>query len=248
MKTTKYLAIIALTVTLFSSCKKNDTQAPAEPVTINSDGSLNIADADGAFYAIESKNFDTYNSSTFEEVQYAYAWFGKFPAVVDAGTVTVNNIQVDNFGNFYTAFALLSSSDTLFKGANVNAAWNVQGNTTSGISAFTHTDNTTLPVAPSFTLPASVNINNSLTVNHTATGGAMGVLYTLTGSKGDTTKFVANSSSSVTFTSAEVKAVAISSDRVGLSVMPVTYSSASYGGKKYYFIKQHQYTRETVTQ
>jgi len=248
MKTNKYLAIAAIALTLFSSCKKKDTAAPDATVSINADGSLNISNADGALYAIESKNFDTYNGATFDESQFAYAWFGKFPAVADAGVVKVNNIQVDNFSNIYTTFASLSTYDTLFKGANLTVAWNVAGNTTSGIAAFTHTDNTALPTAPAFTLPASVNINNSLTVSHTATGGALGVLYTLSGSNGDTTKFVANSSNTVTFTSGEIKAVALAHDRVGLSIMPVTYSSATYGGKLYYFIKQHQYTRETVTQ
>lgn len=248
MKTTKYLAIVALALTFLIGCKKNDTQTPDPTISINADGSLNISNADGALYAIESKNFDTYNGATFDETQYAYAWFGKFPAVSNAGVVKVNNIEVDNFSNIYTSFAFLSTYDTLFKGANLTAAWSVAGNTTSGISAFTHTDNTALPTAPAFTLPASVNINNSLTVNHTATGGALGVLYTLSGSNGDTTKFVANTSSTVTFSSSEIKAVALAHDRVGLSVMPVTYSSATYGGKQYYFIKQHQYTRETVTQ
>ena len=248
MKTIKYLAIAALAVTFFAGCKKKDNQTSDPTISINADGSLNISNADGALYAIESKNFDTYAGATFDETQYAYGWFGKFPAVADAGVVKVNNIVVDNYSNIYTTFASLSAYDTLFKGANLTASWSVAGNTASGIAAFTHTDNTALPTAPAFTLPASININNSLTVTHTATGGALGVLYTLSGNAGDTTKFVANSSSSVTFSSAEIKAVALAHDRVGLSIMPVTYSSASYGGKLYYFIKQHQYTRETVTQ
>ncbi len=242
----KILSGLSLAVILLSSCKKDDTDAAPAPVTINADGTLNAADADGALYGIQSKYFDTHNGSTYEEVQFGYAWFGKFPQVSDAGIVKVNNFELDNFGNFYNATAFLSSSDTLFKGtAN---AWTVQGNSASGIAAFAHTDNTPLPNAPNFTLPASVNINNSLTVNHTSTGGLLGVLYTLTGDNGDTTKYVANTSSSMTFTSSEIKSVAVSGGDISVSIMPVTYSTATHNGKKYYFVKQHQYARGTVAQ
>ena len=248
MKTKKILAAALLAITLFSSCKKDDVSAAAE-VTINPDGSLNINDADGAFYAIQARNYDTYNSATYDENQYVNAWFGKFPAIVDAGIVKVNNNELNNFANYYAAIAALDFGDTLFKPTNGIATWNVQGNTTSGISAFTHTDNAPFPAGPYFTLPASININNSLTVNHTSTGGNVGVLYTLSGDNGDTTKYVANTSSNVTFTSAEIKSVAVGGGKsIGLSIMPVSYTAASYGNKKYYFVKQHQYTRETVTQ
>jgi hypothetical protein len=248
MKTSKILAILSLAVILFSGCKKDDVTPPSD-ITINADGSLNISDADGAFYAIQIRNYDTYNSSSYEASQVAYAWFGKFPAIVSGGIVKVNNTELDNIMNYYTAFGFLSFGDTLFTGSNATANWNIQGNAATGIAAFTHTDNAALPTAPAFTLPASININNSLTVNHSSTGGNMGVLYTLIGDNGDTTKFVPNSSSTITFTSAEIKSVAVSGGgAIGLSVMPVSYSNASYGNKKYYFVKQHQFTRETVTQ
>lgn len=248
MKANKILALLSLFLIMLSGCKKDDVKSTSDTVTVGADGSINISDADGALYAIQSKNFDTHNGSTFETNQIAYAWFGKFPSLIDAGIVKVNTIELDNFGNYYNAFAPLPFTDSLFKDNNVTAVWNVEGNTTSGVPAFTHTDNSPLPAAPNFTLPVSVNINNSLTVNNSTTGGEMGVLYTLIGDNGDTTKYVPKTSSSITFSSAEIKSVAVSRGRLGLSIMPVTYSSATYGGKKYYFVKQHQYTRETVTQ
>ena len=246
MKTKNILLSLLTGLLLFSGCKKDDVQNPST-VQVNADGSLNAADADGAFYTVVMKEFATYNSSTFDEIHMAYAWAGKFPAIVDAGIVKANNIPIDNLGNFYMSVAVLTFGDTLFKGANFNTAWNIQGKSSTGVPAFTHTDNAALPAAPAFTLPAAININNSLTVNHTSTGGALGVLYQLTGDKGDTTKYVANSSSSITFTSAEIKSVAQSGGSVVLSIMPITYSTATYGGKKYYFVKQYQYLRETAT-
>lgn len=249
MKTNQILAVLAVAILLFSSCKKDEVPTPAEGVTVNADGSLNLNDADGAFYAIQIRNYATYNGSSYDANQVAYAWFGKFPSIVSGGIVKVNNTELDNMMNYYSAVGFLSFGDTLFTGSNANASWNVQGNSGAGISAFTHTDNSSLPAGPAFTLPASININNSLTVNHTSTGGNIGVLYTLAGDNGDTTKFVANTSSTVTFSSSEIKSVAISGGNpIGLSIMPVSYSTASYGNKKYYFVKQHQFTRETVTQ
>lgn len=243
----KKINILLLALVLFSACKKDDP-APQDKVTVGPDGSINPENADGAFYAIETRNYSDNIRTGYSRSQTALAWVGKYPAVVDGGKVTVNNNELDNIFNFYTSFAFLDVQDTLFSGTNANAIWNVQGNATTGVPAFTHTDNTALPAGPDFTLPVSVNINNSLTVNHTTTGGAVGVLYTLRGDIGDTTKYVANTSSSITFTSAEIKSVAVSSGRIGLSIMPVTYSTATYGNKKYYFVKQNQYTRETITQ
>jgi hypothetical protein len=240
--------ILFLALVLFSGCKKDITPATPDKVTIGPDGSINPENADGALYVIESRNFTTNNSTSYDRFQTALGWFGKFPAVVDGGIVKVNDNQLSNLFNYYNASAFLEFQDTLFKGTNANALWNVQGNAAAGVPAFTHTDNTPLPVGPSFTLPTSVNINNSLTVTHTPTGGAVGVLYSLRGDNGDTTKYVANTSSSITFTSGEIKSVAVSNGQIGLSIMPVTYSTATYGGKKYYFVKQNQYTRETVTQ
>ncbi len=248
MKTNKILCLAMLAFLFFSSCKKDDVQPPTT-ITVNADGSLNINDADGALYAIETRNYETYNGPGYETSQFAFGWFGKFPAIVDGGVVKVNDNEVTNIFNYYNAIGFLSFGDTLFKGVNATASWNVSGNATAGVGAFTHTDNAPLPAAPTFTLPAFVNINNSLTINHAATSGKLGVIYSLRGDNGDTTKFVANSSNSVTFTSSEIKSVAVSGGgAIGLSIMGVSYTDATYAGKKYYFVKQHQFTRETVTQ
>jgi hypothetical protein len=249
----KKLNILFLALVLFSSCKKNDTEVipdivvKKDSVTVSPDGNINPQNADGALYVIESRYYDTRNGSVYETDQSAFAWFGAYPAVVDAGVVKVNTTELDNIINNYTGSASLSFGDTLFKGTNANATWNIQGKSASGVPAFIHTDNTTLPTGPNFTLPATVNINNNLTVTHTSTGGKVGVLYTLAGDLGQTTKYVANTSNSITFSSAEIKTVAIGGSEIGLSIMPVTYTTATYGGKKYYFVKQHQFVRITAT-
>lgn len=249
MKTKNFLLTLLSGFILFSSCKKQDVQSTTTPpaIKVNADGSLNIADADGAFYTVVTKDFTTNNSTTFDESHMAYAWAGKFPAVVDAGIVKANNIVINKYGPYYMSLAVLQTGDTLFKGVNCNTVWNVQGNSSSGVAAFTYTDNTTMPAAPTFTLPASININNNLTISHASTGGTLGVLYMLSGDNGDTTKYIANTSSTVTFTSAEIKSVAKSQSAISIAIMPVTYTTSTIGGKKYYFVKQNEYVRETAT-
>jgi hypothetical protein len=247
MKLKKIIGALALSLVILAGCKKDDVATPSDPVSINPDGTLNIADAAGAFYSIEIKNFDENTGPFFVESQMAFGWVGSYPNIVNAGVIKVNNYELDNYANYYMASSFLDFGDTLFNAGNGHATWSVEGSSSSGVTGFTHTDNAPLPAAPSFTLPAQININNSLTINHSTTGGTAGVLYTLSGANGDTTKYVANTSSSITFSSAEIRSVAESASEVGVSIMPVSYSMAAYGGKKYYFVKQHQYTRVTAT-
>ena len=96
MKTKNILGILLTGFVLFSSCKKADVQNPDPTVKVNADGSLNAADADGAFYAVITKDFTTNTSTTYEEIHSAYAWAGKFPNLVDAGIVKANGIPIDN--------------------------------------------------------------------------------------------------------------------------------------------------------
>jgi len=106
---------------IFSSCKKDDVQPPTT-ITVNADSSLNINDADGALYAIETRNYESYNGSGYETSQLAFGWFGKFQTLVDEGVVKVNDNEVTNIFNYYNAFGFLSFGDTLFTGVNATAS------------------------------------------------------------------------------------------------------------------------------
>ena len=247
MRSKKIFSALALALILLAGCKKDDVASPTETVGVNPDGSLKLEDASGAFYSIQIRNYLDNNGSAYDENQEAFAWVGSYTSPVDGGIIKLNNHELDNWATYYLASAVLEFGDTLFNAVNGNTIWNIAGNPTFGVPAFTHTDNAVFSPGPSFTLPAQININNNLTITHSTTGGNVGVAYTLYGSNGDTTKFVPNTSSSMTFTSAEIKSVAESGSEVGVSVMPISYSAATYGGKKYYFVKQHQYTRQTTT-
>ena len=161
----------------------------------------------------------------------------------DAGDVTVNEFALTNFGgfNYYNYIGL----DTLFHGNE--ARWQVAGNSANAIAGFSHTDNIPFPTGGDFTLPERINITQNFTINYTPINNAYGIVYSVKGNKGQKNKAVLGGGSSVTFSAAELSAAAFANDAIAFSIMPLALAPASYNGKKYYFVKQFQYARETKT-
>lgn len=248
MKFLKPLLGLGMAALLFTGCKKDSDSDNG--LTIDDNGNVVVgADADGAMYSILSKLYDGTNGTTFDETHYAFAWYGSATSPVDAGVVKANDEELQNIGgggfDWYMSFTF--GPDIFTSGSNVT--WNVAGNSTTGVSAFTHLDNMAFPTGSTFTLPASININSGYTLSHAATGDVDGIIYQAIGNNGEVTKSVVGANGSVSFSAAELNQVADGGgDPIGFMVMPVKISSASYNGKKYYFVKQYQVLRETVTQ
>ena len=246
MKLSKMLLGLLLSGLFFTSCKKDDASNPA--ATVDSNGNLSIDNAaDGALYSVKELIYgDATSSNVVDESHSAFAWFGKQVPVTlkDAGKVTVNDVELDNIGGSF-AYYMYFGFDQIFPS---NAShWTVEGNSSNGVDGFDYTDNQAYPAGPYFTLPAKVNINSNFTITHTPINGVGGIVYTVIGSLGQKSKAVQNGASSVTFTPAEMKAVAYEHDAIGFSIMPVVYTFQMINGKKYYFVKELQYARETET-
>ena len=248
MRKIKILSALLFSL-LLGSCQKeasfseDDNNQPN--LTVDANGNIALSsDADGAFYAIRQYLYDSYTGNTNDEFQYAMAWFGSPTSMKDGGDVTVNTIPVDFISgvNYY----MYAGFDVLFSGNP--AVWTASGNSGNGISAINHTDNSAFPAGGYFTLPAKINIANSFTLSYTATGNVAGTVYEVIGNKGTKRKAVGGASNSVTFTAAEMQEAAYTGDAIAFTVMPVSYTTATYGGKKYYFVKQSQHSRETETQ
>ncbi len=248
MRLTKIFALVAVIATLFTSCKKDDSGGGSGGFTVDDNGNVNVgSDAAGAMYAIDIKTYDGISGTSFDEEEVVTAWFGNAMAPSDAGVVKANDYELTNFGGggfvWYTGFGF--PGEIFNNGNSIN--WDVAGAT--GITAFNHTDNTAFPGGGTFSLPASININTNFTLSHAATPGADAVVYSVIGFNGQKHKSVVGSSSSVTFTPAEMQEVCDGGgDPIGFMVMPVTVKSSSYNGKKYYFVKQSEVLRETVSQ
>jgi hypothetical protein len=245
MKISKLCMLLGLSMVLFASCKKStDNNNTPTPPTVDANGNLAVSsDADGACYALKLRLYDDNSGPTYDELHSAYAWFGKANAFKPAGNVSVNTYDLMNFGfNYYGT----SGFDTLFHSNTAN--WVVTGDATAGVPAFSYTDNTAFASGGDFILPTSVNINNPLTVNFSPISNVGAVVYSLQGNISTKHKAVPNGASSVTFNSAELKEVAFPQDQIAVHVMSVAYTSQIINGKKIYFVKQYQHSRETVTQ
>lgn len=106
MKTTKIFCLLFTCVLFFTNCKKDSPGSQNnDPAAVDANGNIVLnSDADGAFYSVISRYYDDNSGSTYDDVNFAYAWFGKFPTVKDAGTTTVNSFELTNIGgvNYYT--------------------------------------------------------------------------------------------------------------------------------------------------
>ena len=246
MKIFKLSLFLGLSMLLLASCQKDvdNNNNTSNPPTVDANGNFRVSsDADGACYVIKSRLYDDNSSPAYDEFQTAFAWFGSQTAFKPAGVVNVNNYELMFLSgvNYYTyvGFDTLVSSNA--------ATWTVEGNTSAGVPGFTHTDNTSFATGGTFVLPASVNINNALTVSFAPISNVAGVVYTLQGNKGQKSKAVANGASSVSFSPAELQEVAFPQDAIAVHIMSVAYTVQTINGKKIYFVKQFQHSRETAT-
>ena len=246
MKISKILTALGMAAILFTSCKK-DGDSGDNAINVDDNGNVVVgADADGALYSVMSHTFIGTSGTSFDQADFTYAWFGSYTAPLDAGDVTSNDVDLMNVGggafNWYMGFGM---GGDIFSNGN-NVTWKATGG--ASVPAFTHVDNSPFPTGGTFVLPSSININNSFTLSHAGTAGE-GVVYQVLGNDGEVTKSAVGASNAVTFTSAEMKQVCNGGgDPIAFMVMPVSVKSSTVGGKKYYFVKQYQVLRETVTQ
>jgi hypothetical protein len=244
-----YLLLFALLTV--SSCKKdnnNNNNSQPNPLSQALGGSPTIpAGAAGALYSVNNHVIadDGYGTLETTDVGTAYAWFDSYTSTKDAGTVSVNTVEIEHSFSGQALpwyYSLMDFPD--FSSTNT-ASWTVAGNSLAGVTGFTHTDNTAFPKC-SFTVPSSVNLNNSLTVNFTNTTSNDAVFVTIYAQGSlKVTKSLAANATSASFTSAELKSITSSGGQLGIQVMPVKLTSATINGKTYYFVKQWAFAQFT---
>ncbi len=228
---------------LAAGCKKDDSSN--SNITVDQNGNVTVNnDADGALYSAKVISYDDNSSSSNDESHFGYAWFGKPNAMVAGGAVNVNGVDLDLLSgiNYYIYFGFDQPFTT-------NASnWTVEGNSANGITGFSHTDNSNFPQGGNFTLPSSININSNFTLNFTSTAGSYATVFSIEGNKGSKTKAIQGGSGTVSFSSEELKEVAFSSDIIAFGITPVNITNGTViNGKKYYFVKQISYLRQTET-
>src|SRR5205085_2979733 len=170
---TKLLSAFLMSCILFTSCKKNDPSPADNTTTVDANGNIQVPnDCNGAMYSITSRLYDDNSGTTYDEIDNATAWFGTAANNVSAGIVRSNSedLQMVGSGPFNWYF---STNPDIFTDSNVS--WEITGDGATGVSAFTYTDATPFPSSATFTLPATININNSFTLNNAASGNVYAV-------------------------------------------------------------------------
>lgn len=251
-KLTMPVFVLLALLTLVSACKKDDdnnnnnnNNNNSNPLSQALGGSPAIpSGAAGALYAVNNyvESYDEDGALQIDQIGTAYAWFDSYTSTKDAGTVSCNTYDLDNnlLGSalpwYYTLNGYLDFSSTN------TAQWSVAGNSSTGVTGFNYTDNTTFPKC-SFSVPSAISRNSALTITNTNIGSNDAVFYTLyTQGSQKINKAMPANSTSVTFTAAEIQSVApVSGTQIGVQVMPVKIKDVSLNGKTYYFVKQWAY-------
>jgi hypothetical protein len=211
--------------------------------------------AAGALYAINTIADDNLYGDGHSEAGLPMGWFGSAAYTKYAGQVTCNSTSMtDSVMGYpmvwYMLDALNSGGYIDFSGSN-NVVWNVAGNSASGITGFTHTDNTAWPTISGFNLATSTYRNANLTINFTSSSTVEGFVFSLfpyATQSVSVVKTAGANATSVTFTPADLAKAGHSGDAIVVQIMPYTYSTSTIGGKTYYFVKQTAYNQNTVLQ
>lgn len=245
MKLLRMFILLGVTAILFNSCETGDDLQNDRKL----DELENIIvhpDADGALYAKRELSGYT-GSDPLEEADVVHAWFGNKFQSEDAGAVKVNNYTFNgptSPGAFFY-YGVGNGDEILNNGNNVN--WIVPGS--GSLNGFIHADNSVFPSGGTFELPSSIDINNNFTLTHEPIAGTDSIVYSLWGYEGQIDKLVPGGSTSITFTSGEMKAVSESGGKqIVFKINAVNIHVLNYNGKKYYFIKQSRVARSSVTQ
>lgn len=244
----KQLSTLMICAVLFAtSCKKDSGSSSSNTVTVSAGGAISFpTGTSGACYSIVHRKQMT---GSFVDFHTASAWFEDYSTVASAGTVSCNAVNLNQYvpNTWYTVMA----SD-LFDLTDNKAEWVIQGNPAKSIPAFTHTDAAAFTSTVSFSTPSAVvNTNSNLTITHSALpSNVMVVIYGLQSTTAGLVKtygYVGNSATSFTFPSADLKAMATPPNKISVSIMPVVMTSAVYGGKTYYFVKQFKFEKDYTT-
>jgi hypothetical protein len=237
MKLKKILGFALFAVMLTTSCKKSDSGSTSTSVVDAAGHIVLPSDIAGALYAIHTKQSG--GGSSFD-IQSTFAWFGSAGASVAAGTVTCESDPLTQYiaGSWYQGTGM-----GIFDVTTNHIAWSVQGNAATGVPAFTYTDVAPMPLSFTFTTnSSSVNLANNLTINFSALpSNIAAVAFGLQGDYGTKNFGVAgNTSTSYTFSSADLKAVAKPGSQIAVVAMPIITTPVTLSGKKYYFVKQFE--------
>ncbi|RYD56859.1 MAG: hypothetical protein EOP56_10735 [Sphingobacteriales bacterium] len=202
-----------------------------------------IAGVDGALIAISMKykvEQMGINVDVASEIGTAILYDGSRSNIVDGGTVTLNSVNLEKqTNNSYNKMATagMTPSDMDMDGG---ASWNVAGNSSTGIPAFSYNFGSNFP-SYTETLPSSITKANGISFNfnsNTVKNADSVYVAIITNSKQVIKSYAANAGS-VTISASDLSSLPAISDKTAyLEVLPIKMTIRSFSNKEYVFIKE----------
>lgn len=238
------LSLIAFFVT---SCTTRDleevarivkeTPAPDPDVPGNPGPYSQYSDARAVLVATKTKTSvagTTFTFGTAVAVFYGNPGDNQF---IEAGTVKVEGVELDLMDNKSYAYTMAGKSSTIFPGIEYTnpILWEVSG--AGPVTSFTHGLTGNFPSTDTITSSKTINKNSSYTLRVASVTNADSVLFNIGAENGTrVTKTLPGNAKTCTFTSAELSVLQGS---VGIAqVAPYRVTSATYSGRKNYFVRE----------
>jgi hypothetical protein len=163
-------------------------------------------------------------------------------ALADAGTVKVESKDLTKQANNSYVFVPSQTEPTGIAFTNP-ISWEVSGNGT--VTAFNHDLTGAYPSADSVTSATTFDNNNAYTLTVGSVADADSVLFMIAGPSGTPLlKYLSGTSTSCTFTQAEMATIPAGTGLIQVVPMRITDNTA--GGRKYYYVRQTAVSK-TVT-
>jgi hypothetical protein len=253
----KITLTVAALILLAASCKKTDTTTTTTPTTTTptttgptaaTPSFGNTSNLSGALISVEMKYTSQPTGSPIPidlvseigtAVFYNPAGSG---TSVDAGTVSVNTINLDKAtNNSYSKLAttgLTPATLNLITGSPATSSWSIGGS--SSVAAFTYDHVTAFP---SFTgtMPASITKASgvSFTFNSSTVTGADSVIVVIAAGSSSFTKSYSKTAGTITISASDLSGFpTVSDNSATLEVCPYNVIEVTKNGKNYFAVKE----------
>lgn len=239
----RVLVFALMVMVTINSCKKDKDITG----TVSNGRPTIPGGAAGAFYAVRnnSKVAGGITSATYG----AIAWFGSYSNTQYVNSLTVNGVtMVDSAAGLPTGLYGIGANGGNVDLSATDVNWVTTGNTSLDIPAFSYNDTSSFPAIAWFSLPSTVSLSSTLTVNFTYTVPGSQLFVELSDGSTSTTytKSYPANSTSISFNPSEIEGIgAISGDEIAIQIIAVGMSGQSFGGKEYYFVKENAFAEYT---
>ncbi len=233
----KKLILFALSLIVFTSCKKEETPEPSTPTpTPNPNAALYFGDADGVLVGIISITTTSTPIGPFDvEAGLATAFFpsstGNFTTFSNAGNIAVDGTSLTITNGVYTGGVTATNPTGI--DWNSSSTWSVTGQ--NNTPQFT-TQMGTFPGSSWNITSGTPSTTSAYTFTWDRVTNADSVICTIVGGSDVVMKTVAGSATSCVFTAAEMAKIGKGSGLMQLN--PYTLNSVTVSGKKIYKIRQ----------